>query len=196
MELSQGEVSLVNLRHLNSKFRRKINESKALQHYLYEAHNEGETTEHDWQRLEDQLNALSNLKQEYELAVWEYSKKYGSQAEKEFEDASKALEKLLAWYSNVTFSVEKTIARLRNQPDINKPVMSKEKEEDADSNSQSDEHEETDEVEDDLSEEDEERASVKISVLKGFLIVIVFYAGLGIVINFVMKSWTEDPTGV
>ncbi len=215
-ELTLEKDSWLNLRHLNSKFRREINQTKALLHFLDEAHDAGETTAHDCERLQGQLDSLVVLKNEYETLVLHFKNSFGSKSPQEAQDVKKALDILIPSFSDVKLSAAKLMLRLNrhnrksevfaaknldlqheevrdNQDCMRNAEEEKEEEEDGGtSDTNMSEQEETDSI----AEEGMCRVPLPIQIIAGLLIVIVFYFGLGTFINYVVESWNESDVRV
>ncbi len=210
--------NLVNLRHLNSKFHRKLKELKVLKSSLDEAFHQGEVTKEDCDNLKELLHNLSALKNEYESVTDDFNCNLGSQAPQEAANADKDLEEALSVYYNVHLKATRLLRRIRKHIDSphgsgnriihNGSRAEGEELEDKDAGDEeeggemeekrsrnSEEHMrkgDNDQSEEEKEDQEEETVSLKCSVVKGLLITVVFYFGLGFVIKTVLDSRNES----
>ncbi len=178
---------MVDLNHRKSKFRRKINDLKALLYYLDGALSQGKILEQDCQNLQDHMDNLVVLKQDYESSVSRLIAEIGLHEQKEVENADKAMKVLLAAFADVKQSSAKMMLRLHAHlnstldEDIGSKELSHKQElsgEDSEGN-----------------ESGKDLVPIKMKVVIGLLVVILFYMGLGFIISSVTNSWKETENG-
>ena len=174
--------ALAKLRHLNSTFRRKINELKALRVSVekYHQYEERET-------LLNQLKELTELKLEWETFLGSFNTKFGSQAEEKAEDAYEALDKAVVDYLKTKLSIQGTLAKLDNQiPETSGDEQSR-------TTAEPEPVQDKPEVE--TEKKSPKRLSLKVSIFLCLCIVVGFYFSLGAIIKAVQDKREESSNG-
>ncbi len=192
------------LRHKNSKFHRKIEELKVLKSTLEEACHQGKVTDGHRLQLQELLDELAVLKRENETLTDDFNIGFGAQAPEDAENADTALEKALSEYhktslgaTKLLWRMEKQIAAANNHKEKHDNHQIKSLELDTRENIERSYNHDQDgsELESDKDDAEPETVggtvSLKKSLVKGLLIAIIFYFGLGVIIKVVLDSRSD-----
>ena len=207
------QAALVNLRHLNSRFHNKIQELNALKTTLEDALDEPteETTEkrvthQECEVLKTKLKSLSELKQKNENLAEAFNIKFGLFASGEAANVDKEFEDSVAAYYKLKVDVERLIRRLRRKLTTSEnhggeDIVEKDVENIPDDTSKGDgdkgDQKSSDESDDDQPDKTnvvQEGMALWKKVAIGMVVVIVFYCGLGLVINHVLEGRAKSAT--
>ncbi len=208
------------LAHVKSMFQRKISELGELKDTLEQA----KVTKEDINNLRELLADLNTIKQENETVTDDFCALFGSQAPEEAEEADESLEETLVEYNSITLTatrlllkIERHTAELETEYDnqmmeelddnffeaLNSGKVDDTKARFSSNSSVVEKHDSWDaetestgkEDNDDLEDNEERGSSLKMSITKGVVIAILFYCGLGLVINFVLNSQNQIDSG-
>ncbi len=209
-DLSQARVTC---RHLNSKFKRKIRELVTLKTILDEVCEDGKVTPEDCEKLQELLNDLSFLKQQNETVTDEFSANFRSRDPQGTEEADKALEDGLYEYNNIALASTRLLRRIRQQLSGTNDPRTRESDKEKNWKDQRTEtkqrlyrrkteakptfgghHQQRQDKDNGNEAEDKEEkeVSLKKTIVKGILIAIIFYCGLGGVIKLVLDRRTSN----
>ncbi len=184
----------IKLQPLATKFCRKINDLKGLRHSVQDAVSKSQATTEDYDMLKLELENLAELRQKYEEYADEFIANFGSTHVKEVSAARKSVEENINAARNIKVNVDILIRSVRiqlagegrDEPETVEAIK----------DGVQSEHE--------LEKQDEEKGESKedypgngktmswktkvVMIVIGLIIVIVFYSGLGLIIQAVQSS--------